>query len=314
MAAFCGKCGTPLGAAGKFCPSCGTPRPADATAQPDATPAQPAGAAPAQAVVAANTGSSGLKLLAILLVVGLGGIVLAAGTAIYFGQKKLREFRQSHSVAGAVAPDSASGAPSESRPGSSRGDDASMLLTKEEVGTIIGVPVTSIEMQGKQDAHYKTDTMGMEASIEFERKDGESDAIQSMAAARKVTQGMFGGKAAPVASLGDEAVYGAFNVLYVRKNDLFLTIMPPNLQQAAQMKQYNDMTSQPMGSDAQVKSLQKLTELSKGDAAVNSLSKPDAMSGAVDLIHHAATESGNEYETRSREMARQMAEKVLAKL
>jgi hypothetical protein len=312
MAAFCGKCGTPLGATGQFCPSCGTPRPADAPVQSAVSPPQQASAGPAQSVPAKG-GSSALKILAVVMVLGIGAVLLAAGAVFYFGQKKLREFRQSHSVAGAVLPESGSGTPSESRPRSSRGDDVSLLLTKEEVGAIIGVPVTSIEMQGRTDAHYKTDTMGMEASIEVEHKD-EAGAIQSMAAARTITQNMFGGKAAPVDGLGDEAIYGAFNAIYVRKGELFMTIMPPNLQQAAQMKQYNDMTSQPMGSDAQVKSLQKLTELSKGDAAVGSLAKPDAMSGALDLIQHAAKENGNEYETKSREMARQMAEKVLAKL
>ena len=38
------------------------------------------------------------------------------------------------------------------------------------------------------------------------------------------------------------------------------------------------------------------------------------MSGALDMITHAATEHGGEYETKARLMARQMAEKVLAKL
>jgi len=38
------------------------------------------------------------------------------------------------------------------------------------------------------------------------------------------------------------------------------------------------------------------------------------MSGAVDLIHHSATETGNEYESKSRLMARQLAEKVLSKM
>jgi hypothetical protein len=312
MAAFCGKCGTPLGASGKFCPSCGTPRPADVPAQPAVTPQQQASAGPVQSIPA-KSGSSAIKILVVVLVLGFGAVVLAGVGVFYFGKRKLDAWRQNSSFARATLPDSAAGTPSGARSASSRSGDASLLLSKEEVGAIIGVPVTSIEIQGKADAHYKTDITGMEASIEVERTN-EADAIQSMEAARRVTQSVFGGKGAPVTALGDDAVYGAFNVLYVRKNDLFLTIMPPNLQQAAQMKQYNDMTSQPMGSDAQAKSLQKLTEMQKGDPVAGSLAKPDAMSGAVDLIQHAATERGNEYETKARGMARQMAEKVLAKL
>lgn len=213
-----------------LCEKCGTPL--GATGE----------SCPSCGAVAATTAGSSLKVVVILAVLSLGGILLAAGTAFYLGQVR-------HA------------------PGSSK-NDAAMLLTKEEVGAIIGVPVTSIEMQGKQDALYKTATMGMQASIDFERKDDDADAVQSMAAERKVTQSMSGGKAAPVSALGDEAVYGASNVLYVRKNDVVLTITPPNLQQAA--------------------------ALQKDDAAVRSAS--------------------NEYETKSREMARQMAEKVLAKL
>lgn len=52
----------------------------------------------------------------------------------------------------------------------------------------------------------------------------------------------------------------------------------------------------------------------QGDPVANSMSKPDAMSGAVDLIRHAANESGDEYETKSRLMARQLAEKLLSKM
>jgi hypothetical protein len=46
----------------------------------------------------------------------------------------------------------------------------------------------------------------------------------------------------------------------------------------------------------------------------DSLAKPDAVSGAAGLIHSAAAERGGEYETKARLMARQMAEKVLAKI
>lgn len=312
MAVYCGKCGSPFGPDAKFCPACGTAR-TDGAAAAVSAPLPQSTPEPAQSIPA-KSGSSALKILAVVLILGFGAVVIAGVGAVYFGKKKFDHWRQGNASATTTSPDAAPGNPSEARSASSHSASGSPLLSKEEVGSIIGVPVTSIEMQGRDDAHYKTDTVGMEASIEVEQRGGVDEAIQSMAAARTVTKSAFGGKAAPVVALGDEAVYGAFNVLYVRKNDLFLTIMPPNLKQVAQMKQYNDMTSQPMGSDAQVKSLQKLADMQKGDPAAGSLSKPDAASGAIDLIQHAATEQGDEYETKARAMARQMAEKVLAKI
>ena len=229
---------------------------------------------------------------------------MAAGGAYYYGKGDVAN----------LLPGSAAAAASGHRSSGSSGDVRSALLSKEEVGAIIGVPVTSIEMTGKSDATYKTATQGLDASIEVELKHDETDAIQAIAGARQVTQGAFGGKAETIAGLGDDAIYGAFNVLYVRKHDVFLTIMPPNLQQAAQMKQYTNVTSQPIGSEGQKQAMETFQQTMKGDPASASLAKPDAMSGAVDLIHHAASEQGTEYETKARAMARQMAEKVLAKI
>jgi len=194
------------------------------------------------------------------------------------------------------------------------GGSGAAALTKEEVSEIILKPVIELETHGDGGAAYKTATQGYEANIEIERKDGRADATQSFEAARMVTKSMFGGKAESVPGIGDDALYGAFNVLYVLKNDVMLTIMPPNLQQAAQSEMATSMLSQPLGSDAQRQALEKMTRSMQGDPVANSLAKPDAVSGAVDLIHHAASESGNEYETKSRLMARQLAEKVLSKM
>ena len=74
------------------------------------------------------------------------------------------------------------------------------------------------------------------------------------------------------------------------------------------------MLSKPLGSDDQVKALEKLKDSMKGDPVAGSMSQPDAASGAVDAIQHSATERGNEYETKARLMARQLAEKVLSKI
>jgi hypothetical protein len=312
MAAFCGTCGKPLAPDARFCGGCGAPnagaavRPAPP--QPTQSYANPPPAGPVK------SGNSALKILLLVVLLGGAAVLMAAAVAIYFGKKKLDAWRNDSGVAAVLLHDSAAAVASARHAASRSGDAVSALLTKEEVGAIIGVPVTSIEMSGRSDATYKTASQGLDASIEVERKDDEADAVQSIEAARHVTQHAFGGKGDKIAGLGDDAVYGAFNVLYVRKNDMFLTIRPPNLQQAAQFEAYTNMASQPMGSDGQRKALEKLQETSKGDPLQGSLSKPDAVSGATDLIQHAATERGNEYETKARLMARQMAERVLAKI
>ena len=288
MAAFCGRCGRPVAAGARFCGGCGAPS--------SLTP---------------PAGSSALKIVLMLVLLG-GALVAAAAGAFYFGRSRIAAWRNGSSIAG-----STSGSPmavAMERRASAAAFGRATLLTKEEVGSIIGVPVTAIEMSGQSDATYKTETQGLQAGIEIERKNGEADAVQSMEAARQVTRRAFGGKADRVEGVGDDAVYGAFNVLYVRKNDVFLTIMPPNLQQAAQMEQASNVYAQPLGSDAQVKALEKLRQTMKGDPLPDSLAKPDAVSGAAGLIHNAAADRGNEYETKARLMARQMAEKVLSKI
>jgi hypothetical protein len=309
MAAFCSSCGKPLAPDTRFCGGCGA---VQSTSAPQPAPAQPVPATVNPTYVApVKSGSSALKILLVVLLVGGAVAVMAAAGAFYYGRKKIAEWRQEHGTAASV-PDSGSGASGE--PHHPTGDIGSAFLSKEEVGAIIGVPVTSIEFSSKSDAKYKTANPYVEASIEIERKSDEADAIQEMEAARLVTQKGFGGKADKVAGVGDDAIYGAFNVIYVRKNDVILTITPPNLQMAAQAAQMTHIYSQPMGSEAQKKELEKLSESMKGDPMVGSLAKPDAVSGAVDLITHSATERGNEYETKARLMARQMAEKVLAKI
>jgi hypothetical protein len=277
----------------------------------------PPPAASVNSAAPVKSGSSALKIVLVVVLLGGAGLVAAAGAAFYYGRNRLAAWRNGSSSTasstGSSMPFSAMARAME-RHASAAAFGQAALLSKEEVGSIIGVPVTSIEMSGKSDATYKTEKVGLEASIEIERKNGDADAIQSMDGARQVTRQAFGGKAEKVDGIGDEALYGAFNVLYVRKNDVFLTIMPPNLQMAAQQEQASKMFAQPLGSDAQVKELEKLKETMKNDPVKDSLAKPDAVSGAAGLIHSAAAERGGEYETRSRLMARQMAEKVLAKI
>ncbi|MEO8217927.1 MAG: hypothetical protein ABI718_12670 [Acidobacteriota bacterium] len=259
-----------------------------------------------------KSGSSALKIFLVIVLLAGAAVVMAGIGAFYYGKKRVAEWREKNGVAATLPISEASTGSNRQSATSSNVGDA--FLSKEEVGAIVGTPVTSIEMSGKTDATYKFANVMMEASIEIERKNDPSDAIQDMEAARLVTRRGFGGKAETVAGVGDDALYGALNVLYVRRNDIILTISPPNLQYAAKMDQYNNMKAQPMGSEGQRKAMEEFTEPMKGDPGMAALAKPDAMSGAVDMITHSATEVGGEYETKARLMARQMAEKVLAKL
>ena len=135
-----------------------------------------------------------------------------------------------------------------------------------------------------------------------------------MEASRLVTRHAFGGKADKIAGLGDDAVYGAMNFLYVRKGDVVMTITPPTVQAAAQAEKMAHIYGQPIGSDAQKKAMDEFSQSMKDDPNAAAAGKPDAISGAVSLITHSATEQGNEYEKKARLMARQIAEKVLSKL
>ena len=260
-----------------------------------------------------KSGNSALKIILVIVLLAGAALVMAGVGVLYYGRKKIAEWRGKNGVAATTLPDSEASTGS-NRHSSSSSNVGDALLSKEEVGAIVGTPVTSIEMSGKTDANYKFANVMMEASIEIERKNDQADAIQDMEAARLVTRRAFGGKAETVAGVGDDALYGALNVLHVRRNDIILTISPPNLQYAAKMDQYNNLKAQPMGSEGQSKALAKFTEPMKGDPGMAALAKPDAMSGAVEMITHSATEVGGEYETKARLMARQMAEKVLAKL
>jgi hypothetical protein len=286
----------------KFCGGCG------AAASPSGTVAPPSSAPPVINAAPAASGTSALKILLVILLIGGAGLAAVVTGVYVYGRNKIAQWQKDNGVSGAGILQTAA------RHGRSHEPDGSVFLTKEEVSSIIGKPVVNIEMQSQSDAVYKTAMAGYEATIEIERKDDGGDATQAFEAARMVTKRMFGGKAESVPGIGDDALYGAFNVLYVRKNDVVLTITPPNLQYAAQAEMTTNMLSQAPGSDAQRQALEKMSQSMKGDPVAGSLSKPDAMSGAADLIHHAASESGNEYETKSRSMARQLAEKVLSKM
>ena len=189
---------------------------------------------------------------------------------------------------------------------------AAALLTKEEVGSILGQPVTTIEGTGTN-LTYKTDVMQLEASIELERLDDVADAVQSMQGARTAT-GFLGGTPEDVPGLGDEAIFGAMSTLYFRKGSTVIHIEPPNLQMIAGLKAAEKVRMAPLGSDEQVKALEALKEVQKTDPMSAGLQGGGAMEGAVTSIRASSQKQGTKYETDSRAMAVALAAKLLEKL
>jgi hypothetical protein len=191
---------------------------------------------------------------------------------------------------------------------SRRGDAAHGVLTKEEVGAILGQPVTSVE-GAATDMAYKTGVIGLETAIGLESQD---DATLAITGARKAT-GMLGGAPEEVPNLGDEAFFGAMSILYVRKGDIMITITPPNLQLVAATAAYGKVTDAKSGPE-QAKAMEDLMAIEKTDPTVAGLNKPDAVQGALATIAASSKKQGTAYETQARSMAMALAAKVLTKL
>ncbi len=193
----------------------------------------------------------------------------------------------------------------------SGGGAADPILTKEEVGAVLGQPVTTVEGKGGH-LTYKTDTMMLEATIELDQKRGEADAVQAMAGARKAT-GFLGGKAEEIPGLGDEAIFGAMSTLYVRKGSTVVLIQPPNLQQIAGMNAYNKVT-EAKGRDETIKAMEELKKVEATDPTAAGLASADAAQGALATIKASSQKQGTQYETDARAMAVALATKILEKL
>jgi hypothetical protein len=195
-------------------------------------------------------------------------------------------------------------------PSSSNGrHSTSPLLTKEEVGAILGRPVTSVE-GAATDMAYKTGIVGLEVTIGVER---ENDAQQAMSGARKAT-GMLGGTPEDVPNLGEEAFFGAMSVLYVRRGDMVITITPPNLQLMAGYAAYDKMAEAKLGSAEQLQALKELQQVEKTDPLMAGLKQSDDVQGAVAVINASSKKQGTSYETQARAIGVALAAKVLAKL
>ena len=190
--------------------------------------------------------------------------------------------------------------------------DVAALLTKEEVGAVIGQPVTSVEGRAGH-LIYKTDVMLLQATIEIDRKRGVTDAIQAMQGARTAT-GFLGGAPEAVPGLGDEAIFGAMSTLYLRKGSDFILIQPPNLQMIAGQKAGEKLRQAKMGSDEWLKAMEELKQVQQTDPVNAGLQGGDAVQGALAVVKASSKKQGTQYETDARAMAVALATKLLEKL
>jgi hypothetical protein len=189
---------------------------------------------------------------------------------------------------------------------------ADLVLTKEEVAAVLGHPVTTIEGEGTN-LTYKTDVLGLEAHVELEQNHSVEGAVQAFAGARTATK-FLGGVPEAVPGLGDEALFGAMSVLYVRKGSNVITIQPPNLQQVAGFEAYGKVTEAKFGSAEQAKAMQEFAQGQKGDPLTAGLQAGDAAQGALAVIQQSSKKQGTQYETDARAMAQALARKLLEKL
>lgn len=156
---------------------------------------------------------------------------------------------------------------------------------------------------------YKTADLALEAGLEVDRKALNPGAPQTMAGARTATN-LLGGEPDAAAGLGDDASYGAFSVLYLRKGDIVLTITPPNLKQVAQQQAYQRMTAASGDRESQRKAMEELSATMKNDPSLSGSSQRDPMDGAIDVVHDLSKPQGTEDEAKANAMGLKALEKL----
>lgn len=230
------------------------------------------------------------------LVLGLSGAVVLAGC---------------NRIDSAAAPAPSGGVAVPARRSGGTGA-AAATLTKEEVGAVLGQPVTTIEGKGTN-LNYKTAVMFLETQIELDGRADVAAAVQSMNGARQAT-GLLGGEAEAVPGLGDEALFGAMSTLYVRKGGAFISIQPPNLQAIAAAKAMEGVRAAKVGSAEQINALERFKQIEQTDPLNAGLAARDAKQGALAVIGASSKKQGTSYESDGRAMAIALARKLLEKL
>ena len=222
---FCTQCGSTLSEGARFCAKCGAPRPdLPLAASPSSLPsAAPTAAPPAPAPAApASTAKSGSPVLKIILVV-LGFFVLVTalgiGACVYVGyriHRKAAEIKQAYNLdqSGALT----------GRSGASRVDrDACSLITKEEMGALLGKDVANVVDRPGQCEYVPS---GGNSGVRVTLQGNGKFAMRIMAGAAKMAgqaAGTGGNVMEQIPGVGDEAYYLP-GTLFLRKGDVFVKI------------------------------------------------------------------------------------------
>lgn len=146
MASFCGSCGFPLGASVAFCSRCGA-RQASAPTAPAAPPAaasNPVAPAPAK-------GSSGLKILLVVLGCFVVAGVLAIGAVLYIGHRVKQAVVEKAATYGVDLKSVGSASTSS---GSGRTTFSCDQLSKDTVASLIGEPIERMVKDGSSCTYY----------------------------------------------------------------------------------------------------------------------------------------------------------------
>ena len=125
-------------------------------------------------------------------------------------------------------------------------NDACSLVSKEDVGAAIGEIIVRAEVKGDACIYQTEDSMGSRVEIEVKRKNAAGE-MQAARDAAKIL-GKIGGEmkdangaegdvgamlakdSASISGIGDEAFFGANEQLFVLKNDVYFTILPPMMK------------------------------------------------------------------------------------
>ncbi len=224
MAKFCTSCGAPVGDGLKFCAQCGKAVTATADSAGAVSAARPsrviASAAPVAAKASNPTKTIIITLLAFFAVIA----VVAAAGFVYVGyrvHKKVEEVKQGFSMGQLGAGNSRNASASKGE----RGECS--LITQQEMGAVLGTPISKVVQRPGQ-CEYTPQGAYDGLTIKPEWTGGRVGMGFLTGLGQKLEQHQLRlGNLTPsmdaVPGLGDEA-YIQFGMLYVRKNDVMVTI------------------------------------------------------------------------------------------
>lgn len=231
MAAFCGKCGKPVG--GRFCPACGadSAEPIPAAAQgassypaPSAASAGAVGSGAAGGAVAPAKSSNTLLIVLVICVVVFGGFAAVLMYAAYWAKNKVVSSAKDYGI---ELPSDAHSRGRRAASAASHRDPCS-FLTAAEVAAATGIAITEAHTENQTCNFASADGTGAGAFVEFEWGSGKILMTATKAGGKLMTMAP-GTELQSVEGVGDEA-YFQNGMLSVRHGeDGFRIMMPAEL-------------------------------------------------------------------------------------